>query len=369
MSSANEDAQAPAKSCPRCGAGMEAQQDWCVKCGAAAEQRVPGRPGWRSAAAAISASAVLALGAAAAAYAALNEKPKSPPATTQTVAQAPTTPPATPTTPSTPTTPATPTTPTTPTTPATPEAPAGETPSLPEVPEAPQGLSATEEQEEQEAFKEIEEEEQRSREESKGAGGEQGEGKEPSEGGGGGGEGGGGEEETKEEGEEAEEGQSKQKQTPMLLDTNSAHVYNPYSYPEATFTDPSLAIDGESTTAFVVKVREVSAPKMADGLLIDMKALTKVEKLTLITNTPGFTLQVYGTKQKKQPPETITSKGWVKLTKSHVAKKKKSTVELNKAKQQFRQILVWLVKAPEGSTPEAPGHVAIDELQLFEKSG
>lgn len=317
---------------------MAEEQDWCLRCGAAAEQRVRGRPGWRSAAVAVSASALLALGAAAAAYAALNEKQASPRQTTQTVAQTPETPPAG-------TTPTTPTTPATPTTPIAPEAPrSGTGGSLPETPETPpslpKGPSAAEEKAEQEAVKELEEEEQHTQEHSENTGKEQGEG-----------------------GEEAK----KEEPAPLLLDTNSAHVYNPYSYPEATFNDPSLAIDGEATTAFVVKVREESAPNMADGLLINMKALTKVEKITLITNTAGFTLQVYGTKQKKDPPEAITSKGWVKLTKSHVAKNHKSIVSLSKSNEEFRQILIWLVKAPEGSTREAPGHVAINEVQLFEK--
>lgn len=330
------------KSCLNCGSEMAEEQDWCLRCGAAAEQRAPGRPGWRSAALAVSASAVLALGAAAAAYAALNEKQESPPPAAQTVAQTPVAPP----------TGTIPTTPTTPTTPETPEAPpSGTGGTLPETPGAPpslpKGPSAAEEKAEQETVKELEEEEQHSR--------EQGEGK--------------GQAEGKEQGQASEEGETEEEPAPMLLDTNAARVYNPYSYPEATFNDPSLAIDGEATTAFVVKVREESAPNMAAGLLIDMKALTKVEKIALITNTPGFTLQVYGTTAKKDPPESITSKGWVKLTKSDVAKKHKTTVTLGKANKEFRQILIWLVKAPEGSTQEAPGHVSINELQLFEKSG
>jgi len=335
--------EARAKACPNCGADMEAAQDWCLKCGAMAQERVRGRPGWRSAAAAISASAVLALGAAAAAYAALNQKEASAPQTQQTVAEAP------PTT-TTETPPAE--TPTTPETPEVPEGSTSEAGALPATPTAPPSLpsgpTAAEEQEEQKAFEELEAEEEAQRK-----GGEQ--------------TGTTGEEEAEAEVEEGEAGEeATEEEPPMLLDTNASHVYNPYSYPESLFGDPTLAIDGEATTAFRVKVREEAAPKMADGLLINMKALTSVKRITLITNTPGFTLQVYGTKQKKKPPETITSKGWTKLTGSHVAKKHTSTVNLHKSKQQFRQILVWFVKAPESSTPEAPGHVAINELELYE---
>ena len=40
--------QPAAKRCPRCGAGMTEQQEWCLSCGAAVGTQVVSAPGWRT---------------------------------------------------------------------------------------------------------------------------------------------------------------------------------------------------------------------------------------------------------------------------------------------------------------------------------
>ena len=57
----------------------------------------------------------------------------------------------------------------------------------------------------------------------------------------------------------------------ILLDTNAASTYNPYNYPESDFGDPSLTIDGDTTTGWTAQVEPATAPKMAEGVLIDLK--------------------------------------------------------------------------------------------------
>ena len=56
-----------------------------------------------------------------------------------------------------------------------------------------------------------------------------------------------------------------------MLDTNAASVYNPYNYPASLFGDPGLAIDNEESTAWTAQVQAENAPKMAEGLLLDLK--------------------------------------------------------------------------------------------------
>ncbi len=52
---------------------------------------------------------------------------------------------------------------------------------------------------------------------------------------------------------------------PLLLDTNAASTYNPYEAP-GPFGDPSLAIDGDTSTGWTAQVNPATAPKMAVGL-------------------------------------------------------------------------------------------------------
>jgi hypothetical protein len=107
--------------CPRCGASVAPDQDWCLDCGAAARTRLCPTPNWRAPVAALAVVALLAgIGLAVAFVALTNDSTKAPAtstaatapavATEPTAAAPPTAPPTTTTTPTTPTA----TTPTTP---------------------------------------------------------------------------------------------------------------------------------------------------------------------------------------------------------------------------------------------------------------
>ena len=154
--------------------------------------------------------------------------------------------------------------------------------------------------------------------------------------------------------------------TPILLDTNAATTYNPYSYPESGFGDPGLAIDGEPSTAWTAQVQAHSFPNMAEGLLIDLREPTKLGSVELRTPTRGMTVQVYGANGAKAPT-TITEPGWVLLSGSHKLKKTVTHLKLRTEGHAFRWLVVWIVKAPASAqgTPTAPGHVALSEVALY----
>src|SRR5205085_96258 len=57
----------------------------------------------------------------------------------------------------------------------------------------------------------------------------------------------------------------------LELDTNAAATYDPYSYPTSNFGDPSLAIDGDTTTGWTAQVEPTAAPKMAEGVAVDRR--------------------------------------------------------------------------------------------------
>ena len=155
----------------------------------------------------------------------------------------------------------------------------------------------------------------------------------------------------------------------LTLDTNAAATYNPYNDPASYFGDPSLAIDGEPSTGWTAQVNPAVAPKMAEGLVIDLKSAQKLSKVVLLTSTPGMTVQVYGANGAKLP-SSITSKAWVPLSRSMEVTKKPQTLKLKDSTSAFRYITLWISEAPASSigTALAPGHVTVNELELFPAS-
>jgi hypothetical protein len=333
-----ETATAPQPTCANCGAAMTPGQDWCLQCGAGAPGSLDGGgPSWRSAAVILTATAVLVLGAAAAAFAALDKEgtPKAHP-TIVAVAPAPTTVTPTPTTPVTPT----------PTTPGavTPTPKASETPAVTPLPSTgsatPPKIPLT-----APTPKSSGTTTPAKTNESSGTSA-------PSEGNGESGSGSG--------------TTTGSQPVALTLDPDAASTYNPYGYPEGEFGDPSLAIDGDTSTAWTAQVNPAVAPKMAEGLVIDLKGARRLSAVGLITSTPGMSVQVYGANG-SAPPASITDLAWTQLSAYLIAKKHNGRIKLQSSTKAFRFIALWISKAPAASvgTPQAPGHVAVNELELF----
>lgn len=330
------------RTCSNCGAPLREGQEWCLQCGASQPGSLGERRGW-SALSSLTLVAVLLSAAAAAAGAAALSSNKTPPTPTLTVAQAPAPATSTPTA-STPVVPGTTPTPTpTPKVPP-PKAPKGETgannPLFPSTGKPPKIPSAT------------------STPKSSGTEPKSGTESKPTET--------TPATTTPTESESKSGSETKAQPSAILLDTDAASTYNPYNYPEAGFGDPALAIDGEAVTAWTAQVQPSSAPQMAEGLLVNLKASMKLGSVKLITLTPGMTVQLYGTDAHKAPA-TITEQGWTPLSSSRVLKKKTTTVKLHVAGKTFRYVAVWIVKAPAAAvgTPQAPGHVDLNEVELF----
>jgi hypothetical protein len=332
--------QAPEGKCAKCGAPLASAQDWCLQCGAGVPGSLDaGAGGWRSTALVLGATAALVLGAAVAAYAALTHSAPKPHTVTTTVAQAVTPPPAS----------------TAPLKPAKAISPKGVKPALgsravkppkipltaavpkasgkpPKIPASAPALKPTS---------------QATTTQPSTAG------TSPSS---------SGESQTREAGGESQP-------AAILLDTNAASTYNPYDLPAAGFGDPSLAIDGDPTTAWTAQVVPATAPKMAEGLLIDLKSPQRLSAAEVITSTPGMTIQLYGANA-KTAPMSITDPAWVTLSSSTVDKKKRLHIALRHAAKTFRFITLWISQAPAASvgTEQAPGHVSVNELELFPAS-
>jgi hypothetical protein len=301
--------------CEKCSAPLAPGQDWCLQCGSGAPGSVGGG-GLGSLATIVAVTLVLILGAGAAAYAALSTKQRRAPLVTTTVAQATPPPATTPTTPGL-LTPGT-TVPTVPGLTKPPKIPLQATTPTPTttIPTTTTTPATSKENKEKE-------------------GNTGGAGSEP-------------------------------KVEPLLLDTNAASTYNPYGYPATNFGDPSLTIDGDTSTGWSAQVVPASAPNLAEGVLIDLHTAQKIGSLKLITTTPGMTVQVFGANG-HTVPASITAPGWKTLGRSIVVKKRHAHLGLRDKKKSFRFIALWISRAPASAvgTAEAPGRVTVNELELF----
>ena len=109
---------------------------------------------------------------------------------------------------------------------------------------------------------------------------------------------------------------------------------------------------------------------MAEGLVIDLKANQKLAKLALVTSTPGMTVQVYGATG-KTVPSSITDPAWVKLSHATILAKKHASLKLLEPKHAASG--TWRCGSaarprPRSAPPQAPGHVDVNELELFPPS-
>jgi len=321
--------ETPQRQCAKCGAPMDDGQGWCLQCGAAAPGSLATRtPGWRSTATILGATAILALGAATAAYAALNKKEGAKP-TTATFVQSPGGAGTTSTTPGT--TQATPqaSVPTT-TTPPPPKA-SVKPPKIPLTAATPKPAATTTPAATTPAATTPTTSSPTATTPTTGT-----------------------------------TNSTTSRPNPILLDTNAVSTYNPNSYPASDFGEPSLTIDGETSTAWTAPVYPGISPKMAVGLLIDLQAPQRLSELELISSTPGMTVQVLGANG-SAAPTTITDPAWVKLTKPLVAKNRHDAIKLGDSTTGFRFVTLWISQAPAASagTPQTPGRVSVNEIELF----
>jgi hypothetical protein len=147
----------------------------------------------------------------------------------------------------------------------------------------------------------------------------------------------------------------------ILIDTNAGSTYNPDGLPASGFGDPALAIDGETATAWTARVPPATAPRLDAGLLIDLKSAQRLSKLELITSTPGMSVQVFASAA-PAAPASITTPGWVRLSKVVVAKHT-SRIALSNSKESFRFVALWISKAPTSGA--GTGRVSVNEVELF----
>ncbi len=313
--------QAP--SCANCSAPLAVGQDWCLECGTAMPGRYGRGPGLRSSLGVVGVTLLLVVGAVAAAYAALSADSKQ---ATQTIATTPATPltadvpataagtttapaiPATPVLPNaaTPTTinpaklPAAPKLPAATPTPAAAPTPATPAPSTPATTTKPKKTTTT---------------------------------------------------------GTSTTGTPAAQSAKILLDTDAASTYNPYSLAPGGFGDPAKAIDDDPSTSWTYQLDPSTGGKTLVGVAINLKSAQRVRSITL-SATPGMTVEFYGATGSE--PVSITDPGWLHLA-SRRAITSSTTVTLKTGGRSLDYLLVWITHAPAGMTT---GTLGISELSV-----
>jgi hypothetical protein len=145
----------------------------------------------------------------------------------------------------------------------------------------------------------------------------------------------------------------------IVLDTDAATTYNPYSLPPGGFGDPAKAIDGDGQTAWTYQLDSSTAGKTLVGLAINLKSKQTVRSITIGTPSPGMTVEFYGATG-SELPVSITDPGWAHLA-TRTAISGQTTVELRSAAKGVHYLLVWITHAPSGVTT---GTLGVSELSV-----
>ncbi len=145
----------------------------------------------------------------------------------------------------------------------------------------------------------------------------------------------------------------------ILLDTDAATAYNPYSLAPGGFGDPAKAIDGDGQTSWTYQLDPSTAGKTLVGLAINLKSKQTVRSITIATPSPGMTVEFYGATG-SELPVSITDPGWAHLA-TRTAIESQTTVKLKTAAKGLHYLLVWITHAPPGVTT---GTVGVSELSV-----
>lgn len=150
---------------------------------------------------------------------------------------------------------------------------------------------------------------------------------------------------------------------PRLVDANVALSavavpYAPYTEDSVDLGDATLITDGSPSTTWKTPEFDDPATNPQLGVYVDLATAKRISRLVLTTPTPGLTFEVYGARN--GPPQSITATGW-----SHLATKEKSpgktTITLPGGTTE-RYVLIWVTGLPAGAR-----QAEISELQVISK--
>src|ERR687893_359583 len=139
------------------------------------------------------------------------------------------------------------------------------------------------------------------------------------------------------------------------LSKDAADDYDPEGDGEESSGQVQFAIDGQLTTEWDTETYDggfEGSNKRGVGLYINTGSRVAARQLDLVTSTPGYTATVYAS---DSVPSRIER--WSKVSQD-VRVKEKQAIQLDTARQEFRNYLLWISELPEG------GKAVVKELSL-----
>jgi eukaryotic-like serine/threonine-protein kinase len=141
----------------------------------------------------------------------------------------------------------------------------------------------------------------------------------------------------------------------VTLSRDAADDYDPEGDGEESSGQVQFAIDGLPATEWDTESYEggfAASDKRGVGLYIDTETRVAARQLDLVTSTPGFEAAVYAS---DSVPDRIER--WTKVSRT-VRVKENQAIQLDTARQEFRNYLLWISELPEG------GKAVVKELSL-----
>ena len=99
----------------------------------------------------------------------------------------------------------------------------------------------------------------------------------------------------------------------IKLKADAAKTYDPATRAGAEIGPAKNAIDGKKNTVWDVTVPADGNP-IGVGVLVDLGAPYALQSLRIATNTPGYTVEIYGAVDAKEIPVDLIDKRWQHLT-------------------------------------------------------
>ncbi|HEV2813015.1 MAG TPA: hypothetical protein VGW10_07180, partial [Solirubrobacteraceae bacterium] len=142
--------------------------------------------------------------------------------------------------------------------------------------------------------------------------------------------------------DEADPADTKPAHPAIVLGPDAASTFDPYDRAGGLTGDPADAIDGREKTAWEAPAGEDG--KVDIGLLITLEEAQAIHKVRLQAGTPGFTVELYGSKLGTAPDDAPgATKYWTKLDDTRdFGTDEKLTVGGKK----YRHVLLWFTDQP-----------------------
>ena len=120
----------------------------------------------------------------------------------------------------------------------------------------------------------------------------------------------------------------------------------------------SFAVDRERNTYWSTEQYQgAQLNKEGVGLYIDARPSVSAKALTVRTETPGWTAQVFAARDKV--PQSWPDPAWRAVSGRRRIDRDKTRIDLDTADRAFRYYLIWITSLPPG------GEVKINEVYLY----